>query len=1194
MKMFAQKKMIVLWFAALALLLAVSACTDYAEEFKDEYEELFALGSSDDSNNESSSSEKGMSSSSIGSGKYETFVDERDSNVYKIVSIGKQKWFAENLRFDSDTSSKVGTNFCAEGDADCSIYGRFYGSKKVNEGAEYCPDGWHTPSLDEWVVLKATKRDIEDYLSVEDGGNNSTGFNALLAGHWSSKASYNRDSVAEFIYRTEISDSSYVVWLSDSEYFSTKQSNASWYAPIRCLSDEYSGVRASSYSVSECDGTTLYDASKDASEQGLEWVVWSCGDSCDSTYSDVGMAAFIGSPDENSDVSNWGGVCVEFESNGTALLWVKKTGDESTFVGLNTPLVATNGVEKRAFPWASFDGLDQKEPYKEGVVEVSYKNFDEPKHVKYVIKKITTLNKNVNLPSRSSDSAPVESSSSVENGDAASGWIWRGDADDGSVIWNVKGDEFYARFSVPMDSVSGTISERMKSLIDTCKGVCGNKIKSNSTTIDVYATIDLSKTNDQWKGLCAEVEGDSVSITVNGTKSSNYLTAKGEFATSFNALVSDSLLKSQGSTLIVHFLKRGSGYFNIRALGNYGACEKLELKDNSIPRDSIAFPLGRAAWKYLNLDVDYDILTDDRDGKRYKTVALNGLVWMAENLNYSTGTDQRCGGSDGLAGNGCNIYGALYKKEDLDDACPTGWHVATSDDWDNLVGYYGGENNASSKLMSQYETFGNNSSKNFGTNESGFSVINAGYYKSLNSTIASFGAYGDFWRHDETNDSFGYEGFGSAKVYTKANADEGNEYPVRCVSDKLDSKSPLSFMNASVKYGTMTDSRDNHIYRTVNIGTQKWFAENLAYDTTETTKCRDDDCNLYGRMYQTYGVNDGAEYCPEGWHTPTNDEWKYLKNSLTDQGNSLISSVNGGGNETGFSAVLIGRFTNSTVVGSGNYADFISVEGYVQLSSSGVNVRSENDDDKASRYRSIRCLWNGSTMESSSSSGNNQEPGESSSSSSAFECSEDNDSWCLLNSELNYSSYVDDRDSRTYKTITYNGLEWFAENLAYNPGGDTITYCGHDADGCDIYGRLYNKQSVMDGSQFCPDDWRIPSAEEVLSLQDFCESSDDGNSCSDLISAYNGGSNSSGLSFVFAGRYSISFSTYGEYYGIDSYAEIMVNDGTAYQTSKNKLSPTTFAGNNSNRHHSIRCVRGSLITSSSSVDVESSSSVAED
>ncbi|MCQ2089643.1 MAG: hypothetical protein MJY93_05295 [Fibrobacter sp.] len=41
MKMFAQKKMIVLWFVALALLLVVSACTDYAEEFKDEFRETY-------------------------------------------------------------------------------------------------------------------------------------------------------------------------------------------------------------------------------------------------------------------------------------------------------------------------------------------------------------------------------------------------------------------------------------------------------------------------------------------------------------------------------------------------------------------------------------------------------------------------------------------------------------------------------------------------------------------------------------------------------------------------------------------------------------------------------------------------------------------------------------------------------------------------------------------------------------------------------------------------------------------------------------------------------------------------------------------------------------------------------------------------------------------------------------------------
>ena len=93
---------------------------------------------------ESSSSETVSSTSSssvVVTG--ETFVDERDGNVYRYVKIGYQVWMAENLRYVSE-----GSHCFNDDESECEKFGRLY---EYSEGL--CPAGWHMPSQAEWTVL---------------------------------------------------------------------------------------------------------------------------------------------------------------------------------------------------------------------------------------------------------------------------------------------------------------------------------------------------------------------------------------------------------------------------------------------------------------------------------------------------------------------------------------------------------------------------------------------------------------------------------------------------------------------------------------------------------------------------------------------------------------------------------------------------------------------------------------------------------------------------------------------------------------------------------------------------------------------------------------------------------------------------------------------------------------------------------
>lgn len=113
----------------------------------------------------------------------------------------------------------------------------------------------------------------------------------------------------------------------------------------------------------------------------------------------------------------------------------------------------------------------------------------------------------------------------------------------------------------------------------------------------------------------------------------------------------------------------------------------------------------------FNKDVEYSILKDDRDGKEYKTVVIDGKNWMAENLNYSDGSEYMqahsvCyvedGEDCGIGGRGYTwmtltgidtAYATVAVPDSLMEfpyrgICPSGWHVPDTNEWKTLINHY--------------------------------------------------------------------------------------------------------------------------------------------------------------------------------------------------------------------------------------------------------------------------------------------------------------------------------------------------------------------------------------------------------------------------------------------------------------------------------------------------------------------------
>jgi uncharacterized protein (TIGR02145 family) len=523
-------------------------------------------------------------------------------------------------------------------------------------------------------------------------------------------------------------------------------------------------------------------------------------------------------------------------------------------------------------------------------------------------------------------------------------------------------------------------------------------------------------------------------------------------------------------------------------------------------------------------------LTDERDGKKYRTIAIGGRMWMAQNLNYLPQSGRSWCYND--SNTYCDKYGRLYNWEAAKSVCPAGWRLPSPQEWEDLVTASGGGFEASDKLRAKSGWGEDFADWEIVGDDGGFAAMPGGSHEYRSDEFNGLGYFGYWWSAAEDGNAPYYRGINYCgdDYLTDTTPNDDFGISVRCIQDESKEQKEQRLREAARKKEEeeqrirneeqrkkeeeqrrlemlstyFTDPRDGRKYRAVEIGGRRWMAENLNYQPQSGKSwCYGDDgsnCDKYGKLYDW---ETATAVCPAGWHLPSRVEWgelgqavggerKTFYNGTVDwygavgKLKSKAAGMDGNGSDDyGFSALPGGKrhdpgmgFTRIGYFGSWWTASeretSKAYNHYIFYNNNADNNMMEYFTDKSNGL-SVRCVQD----ESEEREQLRKEEAQRMVKEERRRIETEQRSMEKERKRLEkISTYVTDpRDKRKYRTVKIGSYRWMAENLNYK--ADSSWCFDNDNSNCDKYGRLYDWKTAK---SVCPSGWHLPTADEWDSL----------------------------------------------------------------------------------------------------------------
>jgi len=247
--------------------------------------------------------------------------------------------------------------------------------------------------------------------------------------------------------------------------------------------------------------------------------------------------------------------------------------------------------------------------------------------------------------------------------------------------------------------------------------------------------------------------------------------------------------KKNNYVMRIHYDDSLVAYYPTEIIGS------IKFEKDSVKRDILNVYIFSYPKTYKLSSIDSITFYIDQ----WQPLTIGSQVWMLKNLNvdhYRNGDSipeilvnqeiGRCGFYNNDSAMGA-IYSKLYNWYAVNDKrglAPTGWHIPSNEEWERLITYLGGNNDASVK-MKESGTLHWQSPNSGATNSSGFSALPGGghFFYGADSGVRS---YGNWWSSTE------YDIHGAWAVMLRYDnslvfigyLEKVTGFSVRCIKDK--------------------------------------------------------------------------------------------------------------------------------------------------------------------------------------------------------------------------------------------------------------------------------------------------------------------------------------------------------------------------------------------------------------------------